>query len=201
VSFSAEKHEMSRGKGGRDVNPANVVALEALLRDVESLWERVTSLAEKEQLTERSPEQVNGVVSVVERAQRAVAAVSDCLDELPAKVIRVGKKATGVAAVARSAKQKGGSKGKKKGSVKGKRSKDEEKRESVRKPSVVDKDESGQKGGDEEEENGRASGRLRLKSKKAAEMEDDADDEESGKGKSESKSKRSKSLKRSNNEV
>ena len=87
---------MSRGKGGRDVpdgSPANVVALEALLRDMESLWERVTTLTEKEQLTERSPEQVSAVVSVVERAQRAVAAVSDCLDELPAKVIRVGKKA------------------------------------------------------------------------------------------------------------
>jgi hypothetical protein len=120
-------------------------AFESLLRDAEGLWERVTTLAEEKW----SPDQVNAVVAVVQRAQEALVAVNDCLDELPEK----NKKAAAV----RHGKQADKSSGQKTGRAKEKALTEKEKSKKVAEMESVgddddddDQDETG-KGKEEEE--------------------------------------------------
>jgi hypothetical protein len=157
----------------------NVVAFEALKRDLESLLERVATLTDAEELAERSLDQVNEVVAVVQKTQRAVATASDCLHELPAVVVRVGKKRKeGEVALSRNAVQSGdGSKSQKKGSnariEKDARKEKDLNKERPKRGRVV---EESRQIVEDVPLNGRASQRLKRKSTKAAEMEDEEEE-------------------------
>jgi hypothetical protein len=159
---------MSSVNGRRD----NVAAFEALKQDLEGLWERVTALTNAERLAERSVDQVNDVVSVVQKAQRAVATASDCLHELPAVVVRVGKKRRGVQANGVEVAQNSGRGKSQRKSANASNDKDISK-ERPKRGRIVE--ESREVDGDEPH-NGRASQRLKRKSTKAAEMEDEEEE-------------------------
>ncbi len=125
-------------------------AFAALLRDVEDLRDRVIKLANVQQAGE--------VASVIERAQKAVAAARDCLDELN-DMVEPPREMDGGAVVVRN---KSGAKDKKKDNVK-----------RARVTRVAGERE-------EEEAAQRASQRVKKKSKKVVEMEanDESEDEE-----------------------